>query len=60
MITFLIVLAILILLITITVVSRIRKFSVKSKIDPVKEEIRRKAELFDQWVQMKNNAIFIQ
>ena len=60
MITFLIVLAILILLIAITIVSRIRKFSVKSKIDPVKEEIRRKAELFDQWVQLKNNAIFIQ
>ena len=59
MITFLIVLAILILIIAVVVVSRIRKFSVKSKIDPMKEEIKRKAALFDQWVLTKNNAVFI-
>ena len=41
MITFLIVLAILILIIAVVVVSRIRKFSVKSKIDPMKEVIKR-------------------
>ena len=59
MATFLTILVSILLIITAVVAGKIRKQAQTQEIDPIKAENAQKAELFDEWVSVRNVGAFI-